>query len=439
MSALEGRQTQTILVIDDEEVVRRSFCDQLEDLGYDVIEAPDGAIGIEQAREHSPDLILTDLRMPNLNGSDVIKASREALPDTPVIVISGAGLLDDAVDALRQGAFDYLTKPVKDLKILQATVERALAQVALKRENRFYQQGLESLVEQRTLELSEANEELMVHRNDLQHLVNERTQELEIVIENLTNAQNQLVESEKMASLGRLVAGVAHELNTPIGICITSISSILERLRSFDRDFHKGVLRQSDFVNFLTKSQEYSQIVFDNLNRASELVQNFKMVSVDVSNDSVRSFDLLEYVHSIVQSLQPELRGTNVNITVLGEEGVVVEKHPGTLSQIITNLVVNSLTHAFDEGERGEIEIRIERDQEMVRCLYRDTGKGMSAEVKDKIFEPFFTTRRGTGGSGLGMNIVYNLVTRNLGGVLICESEPGEGTLFTLVFPLQLD
>lgn len=428
-----------ILIIDDEQVIRDSFSDQLEDLGYQVLQAQDGKEGISLALSEAPDLILTDLRMPIMSGIDVVKQCHLLLPSIPIIVISGVGLLDEAVSALRLGAFDYLTKPIRDLDILHTTVSRALDQARLKRENAAYQLHLEELVSERTQALSNAHSELLLHKNNLEQLVEERTQELEVVIENLTNTQNQLVESEKMASLGRLVAGVAHELNTPLGICITSVTAIQEKLARFELEFHQGTLKKSDFLRFLVSSQESNDVVFNNLNRASELVQNFKMVSVDVSSDMVRKFDLLEYLEHVVQSLQPEFRNTNISISIDGESNLIIEKHPGSLSQIITNLVMNSLLHAYSEGQNGKISINVVKDDGMIRLSYSDDGKGMESNVQERIFEPFFTTKRGAGGTGLGMNILYNLVTQNLDGVVICRSEVNIGSTFVIVFPVETE
>jgi len=431
----EKDTTQTILIVDDEDIVRQSFCDQLEDLGYEVFEANNGKNGLSLALEKSPDIILTDLRMPLMSGIELLDKCVELLPDTPVIVISGAGLIEDVVQALHLGAFDYINKPVRDPNLLKATVSRALEQVSLKRQNQNYQLHLEQLVHQRTLQLSETNSQLEEHKYSLEKLVDERTNELVVVIDNLNKTQQQLVEAEKMASLGRLVAGISHELNTPLGICLTFISSLEEKLISFHRAFDSGELRKEDFVNFLQSAKETSSLVTSHLTQASELVQNFKMVSVDVSSDMKREFDLVEYIYNVMNSLKAEMLGAKVSIDYDRNNDYRIDSYPGLFTQIFTNLVMNSLTHAFAAGAVGEIKIELKLVRAMVTIVYQDDGKGMAEDTRRQVFEPFFTTTRGTGGSGLGMNILYNLVVNNLSGSVECHSELNVGTKYIIQFP----
>jgi signal transduction histidine kinase len=436
---LQKQRDQTILVIEDEEIIRHSFCDFLEDLGYRVIDAANGKIGLDIALANKPDLILTDLRMPLMGGIEFLEKCTVVLPHTPIIVISGAGLMGDVVNALHLGAFDYLTKPIRDPDLLQAAVSRALEQVRLKQENTIYQQYLEELVEQRTAELSVTNVELELHQRDLEHLVNKRTQELEEVIDNLKNTQQQLIDSAKMASLGRLVAGISHELNTPLGICLTFISSLGQKLNSFEKDIVKGVLRREDFENFLYSAQESSAIVVNNLTQVSELVKNFKMVSVDVSSDMRRKFDLVSYFKNVMNSLKPELFETQVSINFSHKYRYIIDSYPGLFSQILTNLVMNSMTHGFTKHFKGHIEIELYYEDGLLVISYKDNGCGISEEVKAKMYEPFFTTARGTGGSGLGLNILYNLVVNNLSGKVDCYSNINEGVEFLIKFPVPLN
>ncbi|MEH6442373.1 MAG: hybrid sensor histidine kinase/response regulator [Oceanospirillaceae bacterium] len=434
---LHQKKLKTILVIDDEEIVRHSFCDFLEDLGYQVIGAANGKTGLVLALASKPDLILTDLRMPLMGGIEFIEKCTVALPDTPVIVISGAGLMGDVVNALHLGAFDYLTKPIRDPDLLQAAVSRALEQVRLRQENTIYQQHLEELVEQRTIELSVINTELELHQQDLEKLVSRRTKELQVVINNLKDTQQQLIDSAKMASLGRLVAGVSHELNTPLGICLTFISSLGQKINDFEKDFVKGVLRREDFENFLSSAQESSAIVINNLTQASELVQNFKMVSVDVSSDMRRKFDIVAYFNNVINSLKPELFDTQVTIHSAPEYRYIIDSYPGLFSQILTNLVMNSMTHGFTGGFKGHIKIELYYEGNLLVISYKDNGCGVSEEVKAQMYEPFFTTARGTGGSGLGLNILYNLVVNNLSGTVRCYSELNEGVEFLIKLPMS--
>ncbi len=431
----QSNELRTILVIDDEDIVRRSFCDSLEDLGYNVLGAENGQVGIDIAVERSPDLILTDLRMPIKGGIDVLKYCSEHMAQTPVIVISGAGLMEDVVEALRLGAFDYLTKPIRDPDLLQAAISRALEQVSLKEQNNNYQQHLEQLVESRTAELSESNKQLALHKEHLELLVDERTKELESAITNLRNTQSQLVESAKMASLGRLVAGVSHELNTPLGICLTFISSLGQKFNRFEKDFYEGKLRKEDFEKFLKSSQESSDVVIHNLTQVSDLIQNFKMVSVDVSSDMKREFDLVEYIKNVVKSLKCETYDTKILIESDTTQSYSIRSFPGFFSQIVSNLIINSMSHGFPSGLAGTIEIDISAHESDLILKYKDNGRGMSEDTLEQLYEPFFTTARGSGGSGLGMNVLYNLVVRNLSGTVDCYSKIGQGVEFVIKLP----
>jgi signal transduction histidine kinase len=431
----QSNELRTILVIDDEDIVRRSFCDSLEDLGYEVLGAENGQIGIEIAAEKRPDLILTDLRMPIKGGIDVLKYCSEHLSQIPIIVISGAGLMEDVVEALRLGAFDYLTKPIRDPDFLQAAISRALEQVSLKEQNLEYQQHLEQQVINRTAELSKTNYQLAQHKENLEQLVEERTKELECAVAELTSTQGQLVESAKMASLGRLVAGVSHELNTPLGICLTFISSLGQKFNRFEKDFYAGKLRKEDFEKFLRSSQESSDVVIHNLTQVSDLIQNFKMVSVDVSSDMKREFDLVYYIENVVKSLKCETYDTKILINSDATQNYTIRSFPGFFSQIVSNLVINSMNHGFPTGLAGTIEINISSQENNLILNYKDNGRGMSEDTLEQLYEPFFTTARGSGGSGLGMNVLYNLVVRNLLGTVNCYSKLGQGVEFIIKLP----
>ncbi|MBT4040053.1 MAG: HAMP domain-containing histidine kinase [Rhodospirillales bacterium] len=173
------------------------------------------------------------------------------------------------------------------------------------------------------------------------------------------------------------------------------------------------------------------------MNRASDLIRSFKQVAVDQTSEEARKINLLDYVDEVLESLRPQLKSTKHNILVEGTHDIVMDTHPGALSQIITNLIMNSIIHAYDEGDEGCIRIQVSKNGPSISIDYSDDGKGMSKEVSDKIFEPFFTTNRGSGGSGLGMHILYNQVTQTLGGSINLESTPGEGTAFRITIPYE--
>lgn len=271
--------------------------------------------------------------------------------------------------------------------------------------------------------------------DSLEKRVKARTRELETANYQLQHTQAELIQSEKMASLGGLVSGVAHEVNTPIGVGVTAISHLLDEINRLENAFKGATLKKSDFEAFFDQAKANGNMVLSNLSRAAKLVGSFKQVAVDQSSDDLRKINIIDYVHEIFLSLTPTLKKTRVKTQIEGEEQISCIMDPGALAQIITNLVMNSLTHAYELGQTGTIALSCEEDSDGVHLLYSDDGKGMTKEVLSQIFEPFFTTRRGAGGSGLGMNIVYNLVTQRMNGKIKCISSPGNGAQFVMFFP----
>jgi len=267
----------------------------------------------------------------------------------------------------------------------------------------------------------------------------EEQYKLQATLEQLQNTQDDLVQAEKMASLGGLVAGVAHEINTPIGVSVTAVSHLKERADRIAKSFSDGSLRKSDFAGFVETATASTGIIQTNLNRASDLIKSFKQVAVDQTSEEKRQINVLSYVEEVLESLKPNLRRTKHEVTVMGNRNVRIDTHPGALSQIITNLVMNSVIHAFDDDSVGHIQITVAENAGDVSLLYADDGKGMDEGVRSKIFEPFFTTKRGSGGSGLGMHILYNQVTQTLGGTIDLHSTPGRGTAFEITIPHSAD
>ncbi len=273
------------------------------------------------------------------------------------------------------------------------------------------------------------------YSHTLEQKVNERTQELVEALENLKKTQSYLVEAEKMASLGGLVAGVAHEINTPLGISVTAVTHLQGKNQEFSELYHSGRMKRSDFENYLELIAETMTIIFTNLNRAAELVQNFKQVSVDQSSEEKRIFNMKEYIEGVILSLRHQLKKTNHTIEIECSNSIEINSYPGTYSQILTNFIMNSLIHAFDKNETGIMRIYAEKKERSLMLVYSDNGAGMPENVVKHIFEPFFTTRRNQGGSGLGMHIVFNLVTQKLKGFISVESSPGTGTRFSIEVP----
>lgn len=290
-------------------------------------------------------------------------------------------------------------------------------------------------IRQKIEELSYANSQLNEHKQNLEVLVESRTNELSESFERLKKTQEQLVESEKMASLGGLVAGISHEINTPIGIGVTAASHLEEEAVLFNKKYSEGAISRKNLELFIHDVIEASKLILSNMNKADRLIQSFKKVAVDQTSELNRKFYIHEYIKEILTSLMVEFRHTKHEIKTVCKEDFIVDSYPGALSQIITNLLLNSLIHGFENIDRGLITLAIERSNHDVIITYSDTGIGISKENIKKVFEPFYTTKRGHGGTGLGLHIVYNLVSQTLGGNIKCESGIGKGVKFYLRFP----
>jgi PAS domain S-box-containing protein len=283
--------------------------------------------------------------------------------------------------------------------------------------------------------LEDYNRTLERQVNERTEALQEKNQQLAATLKQLQTTQNQLVESEKMASLGGLVAGIAHEINTPVGISITAASLLAEKSTAFLQTYQRGKMKRSQLEKFLDTAMQSSTMVLSNLNRAADLIQSFKQVAVDQSTEEQRQVNLKQYLSEILISLKPKLKTTQHQVEIRGDETVSINTYPGALSQIITNLVINSLTHGYSPQDTGHLLFDITQDGEEIVLTYTDDGKGIPPENVSKIFEPFFTTKRGHGGTGLGLHIVYNLVTQKLNGTIECESQVDAGTTFIIKLP----
>jgi signal transduction histidine kinase len=254
----------------------------------------------------------------------------------------------------------------------------------------------------------------------------------------LDATRDELIRKDKLAALGGLVAGVAHEINTPLGVAVTAASLVADRLRDIDEAFTAGTLRRQDLAGGLAQAQEAARLTLGNLRRAADMVSNFKQIAVDQTSEARRKVALGPYVREVVASLGPLYRRTPHRVVVEVRAEVEVTTLVGAVSQVCTNLVQNALLHAFPSGEAGLVTVVVDRDGERGALLIcRDDGVGMEAQVLRRIYEPFFTTLRGRGGSGLGMHIVHNLVTDLLGGAIDVASTPGVGTEVRIHLPRQ--
>ena len=322
--------------------------------------------------------------------------------------LAQGGVRDDELGQLGQ-AFDSMAQALEKRERERDSYENEVCEL-----NEF----LEERVEKRTRELAQAN------------------QELTRAMERLSQAQAQLIQSEKMASLGGLVAGVAHEINTPVGIGVTAASHLEDKTKAVQAEFRAGALKRAGLEEYLGVCDESSHMILTNLRRASDLIRSFKQVAVDRSTEERRIFGLRAYLEQVLLSLRNQLKKTALVVELECAPELEIDSYPGVWSQIVTNLVLNALQHAFDPGQAGRIGLRAVVEAERLRFIFSDDGKGIAPEHLGRIFEPFFTTYRQKGGSGLGLSIVYNLVTQTMGGTIHVASAPGQGTTFSISIPL---
>ncbi|MEH8021917.1 sensor histidine kinase [Rheinheimera metallidurans] len=287
--------------------------------------------------------------------------------------------------------------------------------------------------EQENKQLTQSLEQKITLRTDALKTSN---QELLNTLATLHQYQSQIVETEKMASLGQMVAGVAHEVNTPIGLGVTASTLLQDKLTDVQTAFEDKKLTSSQLAKFLADSKENLAIIYRNLERAASLISSFKQVAVDQSNQNRRQFNMLQLINEVLLSLKPNLKKTQHQVVVNCAAELVIDSKPGPINQILINLIMNSLIHAFDNIEQGEITIDITVTNNNCQLVYSDNGVGVPESIKKRIFDPFVTTKRGEGGSGLGLHLVYNLVTQALNGKVNIESTLGHGIRIQIDFPV---
>lgn len=328
------------------------------------------------------------------------------------------------------------------------------AQSVIQKQN----QSLANEVEEKTKHLSDAltearNNKIELEQNNIllsrEVAIRQQAQDellninetLENSLQKLHEAQRELIVSEKMAALGNLVAGVAHEINTPVGTSLTAVSHLKDTLMPVSEALKSGKLTKSQLNEFIEANFESIEILDKCLQQAAALIRSFKMVAVDQSSEETRHINLKNYIKDVILSLKPRLKRTKHIIDIDCPEEIEILCKPGMISQLITNLIMNSIIHGFDNIEQGTIKIKAYDNANTVFIYYEDNGKGVSKENMEKLFDPFFTTRRGQGGSGLGTHIIYNIITQSLGGTVNVKSTLGEGLCYEISLPItqQLD
>jgi len=287
-------------------------------------------------------------------------------------------------------------------------------------------------LQEKNIYISKQKEEIEAQIDEIE----QQKEELQITLDHLKNTQEQLIQSEKLASLGGLVAGVAHEINTPVGISVTAASSLAEETSRMAEQYVSDKISRAAFKEYLNTANQSAKLILANMERTATMVQSFKQVSVDQSTEQQRTFNLKEYTQDVIRSLYPRLKSKKIKISLDMNDELKLNSFPGAFSQIITNLVINSLVHGFDSQDQGKITISMHLADQKLILEYKDDGRGIPKENLGKIFDPFFTTNKKIG-TGLGLHIVYNIVNQKLGGTVTCSSDIGKGVNFMMTIPVQ--
>ncbi|WP_452031312.1 sensor histidine kinase [Azospirillum palustre] len=358
------------------------------------------------------------------------------------IALSGLGLLA-AVCSLLAVIVRGVTLPIRQMTDGMAVLAAGRVDLEIPRVDRRDEVGRMAAalgtLKQHAAERLEFIEHQARHMELIEEIVTRRTEELSAALETLKRAQDELIRSEKLAALGGMVAAIAHEINTPIGNGLTVATTLSEKITEFQAILEGKELRRSVIRDYSGSFGTASQLLVGNLLRASELIGRFKRVAVDQTGELRRRFELDVVCGEVVAMLRPTYRHSSVSLDLKLPAGVVLDSFPGALGQVLTNLITNAMIHAFaDATVPGTIAIAavLEEDGRHVTLTVADDGAGIAAAVLPRIFDPFFTTKLGSGGSGLGLHIVYAIVMRVLGGVVAVESRIGQGTRFSMVLPL---
>jgi signal transduction histidine kinase len=299
-----------------------------------------------------------------------------------------------------------------------------------------YQHELENLVKTRTAELQAEKEKAESAVVALSHA----NLELASALNYLSAAQEELVRSKKLASLGSMVAGISHELNTPIGNCMMASSSLADQTKVLGAHFdEQGSIKRSQLETYLERARKAEEILSRNLHRAGDLINAFKQMAMDQTSSSRRDFMLDKTLEEVLSSVASHLKKTPYVIKQDLAEDLPLDSYPGPLGQVLTSLIDNSILHGFEGRNTGTIVVSTQADWEnegWVIITVKDDGVGIPSENVDRVFDPFFTTKLGKGGSGIGLNVAYNIVTSVLGGQIQAHSEPDHGTVFTIRLPM---
>jgi signal transduction histidine kinase len=388
-------ENYTVLLIDDDPTNLRILVEYLQELSFQVVVEPAGELGLKRAELLKPELILLDILMPGIDGFETCRRlkANQSTKDIPVIFMTALDSAKDKVKGFDIGGVDYVTKPFQRQEVLARI---------------------------------------------LTHLrIRDLTLALNAKIDELIQTRNELVQSEKMASLGRMVAGFAHEINTPIGVAVGSASTLYDNADDLDKLLEQEQVNEEDLLEILATIKEAAQLTLSNLKRAANLVTCFKRSAVDQTLEEVRCFEVKAFIEEVISTLDNRLKQSAIQVQLNCSADLTIKSRPGILEQILTHLIMNSLIHGFENGKNaGTISITVTLIEKLIHIEYVDTGKGIEPKVLEKIFEPFFTTNRACG-TGLGLYICYNMITTHSHGTISCESTPGQGVVFKIDYPIS--
>ncbi|WP_046007459.1 sensor histidine kinase [Pseudoalteromonas rubra] len=396
-----------ILIVDDKAENLELLTNFLEPEGYEVAFATSGKEAINIATIFLPHLILLDVMMPGIDGFETCRRLKSLgkVKEVPVIFVTGKSELSDIVEAFSVGAVDYVTKPIRQ--------EELLARVS----THLQLQALINL------------------RDELISTLRDKTLELE----KLSKLKEQQLEtSQHFSHIGELVGELTHELGTPLSVVRTAVSHLNEKQQELAQQVQKQTLAKQDLQTFIDNTAQSCEIVLSSMDNVMHLIDSFKNIVVGEFSGTISECNLHDYLHNIQYVLTPKLKRTPHTVSIHCPQALHIVSDTGALSQVLINLINNALIHAFEEQTAGTIDIQVDHQDDKITLNIKDNGKGISCEQTSKVFDKYYTTRVGAGGSGLGLYIVKKLVESRLNGSIALSSQPGEGTLFTIVLPKEL-
>ncbi len=393
-----------ILIVDDVQENLELLSKILESDGFEIAYATSGKQAIEVASLFLPQLILLDVMMPGIDGFETCKQlkSLNKLKEIPVIFVTGKNNIQDVVTGFNVGGIDYITKPIHHEEVL------------LRVETHLQLKALINL------------------RDDLIDALRERNMDLAKV----TQLKNEKLElSKNFEHFSELVGELSHEIATPLGVINTATTTIQEYLANLNTSFLEDKISKKTLGRYIKSSGDGLDIILSNMEHVIELVASFKKIIVGEFSHKEVSVDICEHINDVKNLLLPKFKNTPHQIIILCSKPISLFSDPGIISQILINLIGNSLVHAFTDKQAGTVNVFAFREDESVVIEVSDNGCGLNEEQRDKLFQKYYTTKENEGGSGLGLYIVHKLIKEKLGGSITVDSKQGVGTTFTLRLP----